>query len=168
MKEQIKQIIIFVSVIVIVAPLLNDYLLENLFFSGTSFHYTGFLFTFFEAMFLTFSVRVLLGIASIKFLFKLFFSKDVDEDSMEGPQKYSRLVIPAAILYGLAYGMVVRFMLDGYSLFGCMGKMMVFSLCWGLIYRYCWNKKYLYWFYEGLYDDDDAYADSGQEPKDQK
>jgi hypothetical protein len=67
--------------VLIAASILNDYLLEDLLFSGNRFSYINKFFAAFEVAFLTFSIRVLFWFKALGLLAKIIFSKNVNLDS---------------------------------------------------------------------------------------
>jgi hypothetical protein len=156
-QQEKVSIILFVLIVAIAAPVINNYVLEDVFFTGNSFNFIFLIsLTFLELTFLTFSIHVVFAIHGIKWLYRLFISKKNNADELvpKDPAKYSLLVIPSMILYGLASGILVRLLVDGYSLLQCIGRMLMISMFWGLIFRYFWNKGYLLVFYDWIYNDD--------------
>ena len=73
-------------VILIVASILNDYLLEDLLFPNNTFSFINKFFTALELVFLTFSIKVLFAFKALGFLFRALLGKDPKLES-EGLRK---------------------------------------------------------------------------------
>ncbi|HTF81230.1 MAG TPA: hypothetical protein VL947_05885 [Cytophagales bacterium] len=150
-------ITIFIVTVAVIAPLLNNYILSSLFFPGNSFHlFFVLLFTFVETTFLTFSIHLVMWAHGMKWFYNTFILRktDADEQIPQHPKKFTLLLFPAIMLYGLTMGILVRFFIVGYSLMTCIGLMTVLSLFWGLLFRHCWNKNHLLWLYAWIYVED--------------
>jgi hypothetical protein len=137
--------------ILIIAFFLNDYLLENVFFTGNSYKWVSVLFSTVEIIFLSYCLTMVIGLKGLIRFFKSILSKDKEGTEPVEATHVSWPIQVASVLYGIFAGVIVYFPTDGYSFFSCLLSCTALSIAWGFVYLFFWKRGDLLWLLNWLY-----------------
>src|SRR6478735_3053852 len=148
----IKRPLITITVL-IVAIFVNDYLLENVLFTGNEFKWISGLFCTVEIVFLSYCITMVLGLKGLITFIRSIVSKSKKDIDLVEPTTVQWPIIVASFLYGIFTGIIIYFPAKGYSFIESVLSCTALSMAWGLVYVFFWKRGDLLWFLDWLYVD---------------